>query len=298
VEIACDESGYEGEKLVGGVTEVFAHASVRLSEEQAVACVEELRRRIQSPATEYKANHVLRSKHRPVLLWLLGATGPLRGNAQVQLVDKAFFLVSRLTELVGGEDASGLYAAGRSTGGPAWTAFLAAANDLLRVRDLPGVVETFYRSVDELPLDRELTGPLRSPYAELARARLLEEERVVPPLDPLLPAIARAVEYWSDGGPVVIAHDRQTTLSPERIAWLRLDERLAELELVGSFSNPRIQVADFLAGVARKIASDQLRGEDDAELTALIQPYLDPLSVWSDAASWTRLIAVRPTPRT
>jgi hypothetical protein len=298
VEIACDESGYEGEKLVGGVTEVFAHASVRLSEEQAVACVEELRRRIQSPATEYKANHVLRSKHRPVLLWLLGATGPLRGNAQVQLVDKAFFLVSRLTELVGGEDASGLYAAGRSTGGPTWAAFLAAANDLLRVRDLPGVVETFYRSVDELRLDRKLTSPLRSPYAELARARLLEEERVVPPLDPLLPAIARAVEYWSDGGPVVIAHDRQTTLSPERIAWLRRDERLAGLELVGSFSNPRVQVADFLAGVARKIASDQLRGDDDAELTALIRPYLDPMSVWSDAASWTRLIAAPPTPQT
>ena len=166
--------------------------------------------------------------------------------------------------------------------------FLAAANDLLRVKDSPDVVETFYRSVEELPAARKLQ-TLRSPYAELARARLFEEERVVPPLDPLLPAIARAVEYWSNGEPVVIAHDRQTTLSPERIAWLRLDERLAGLELVGSFSNSRVQVADFLAGVARKIASDQLKGEDDAELTALIRPYLDPLAVWADAGSWARL---------
>jgi hypothetical protein len=48
-------------------------------------------------------------------------------------------------------------------------------------------------------------------------------------------------------------------------------------------------VADFLAGVARKIASDQLRGNDDPELTALLRPYVDPLSVWGDAASWARL---------
>jgi len=30
VQIACDESGYEGEKLIGGMTDVFAHASVRV----------------------------------------------------------------------------------------------------------------------------------------------------------------------------------------------------------------------------------------------------------------------------
>jgi hypothetical protein len=30
VEIACDESGYEGEKLIGTTTDVFAHASVRM----------------------------------------------------------------------------------------------------------------------------------------------------------------------------------------------------------------------------------------------------------------------------
>ena len=30
IEIACDESGYEGEKLIGSTTAVFAHGSVRL----------------------------------------------------------------------------------------------------------------------------------------------------------------------------------------------------------------------------------------------------------------------------
>ena len=30
LEITCDESGYEGEKLIGTTTDVFAHAGVRL----------------------------------------------------------------------------------------------------------------------------------------------------------------------------------------------------------------------------------------------------------------------------
>src|SRR5690242_9076845 len=60
VEIACDESGSEGEHLVGGNTDVFAHASVNLSIDTSAACVQEIRARIGSPALEYKANHLLR----------------------------------------------------------------------------------------------------------------------------------------------------------------------------------------------------------------------------------------------
>jgi hypothetical protein len=296
VEIACDESGYEGEKLIGGVTDVFAHAAVLLDEETAARCIKELRERIRSPATEYKANHVLRSKHRPVLLWLLGPSGPLLGQAQVHLVDKAYFLVSRLTAVLtkGSTEADNLYAAGRSTSGPEWDAFLATANNLLRAKDLPDAttpVESFFQALDALRLDG--LEPLRAsrPYADQLRAGLLADPRVIPPLDPLMPAIVRAIEHF--GGPerpVAIAHDRQTTLSPDRIGQLKqLTGNLAELELVDSFSHPRVQVADFLAGVARKIASDQLKGTDDAELTALLRPYVDPLSTWSDASSWHRL---------
>jgi hypothetical protein len=297
VEIACDESGYEGEKLIGGVTDVFAHAAVLLDENTAARCIKELRERIRSPATEYKANHVLRSKHRPVLIWLLGSSGPLFGQAQVQLVDKAYFLISRLVGLLTTADSSlaaDLYAAGRSTGGPGWNAFLATANNLLRAKDLPEAttpVESFYQALDALPLDGLDALKDSRPYADELRAGLFDDPRQIPPLDPLMPAIVRAIEYW--GGTdrtVAIAHDRQTTLSPDRIGRLRqLTGNLAELELVDSFSHPRVQVADFLAGVARKIASDQLKGTDDAELTTLLRPYVDPLSTWSEPSSWRRL---------
>lgn len=60
VEVACDESGSEGENLSGGETDVFAHASVRLDGEAAEHCIEETRERIRSPALEYKSNHLLR----------------------------------------------------------------------------------------------------------------------------------------------------------------------------------------------------------------------------------------------
>jgi hypothetical protein len=43
VEVACDESGYEGEKLIRTTTDVFAHASVRLDIESATNGVQEIR---------------------------------------------------------------------------------------------------------------------------------------------------------------------------------------------------------------------------------------------------------------
>lgn len=288
VEIACDESGYEGEKLAGGVTDVFAHASVVLDVATAAECIAELRRRIRSPATVYKANHLQRSKHRAVLLWLLGADGPALGNVQVLLVDKTYLLVSKITELLGdGQSPDLLYAAGRSTGGVAWEDFLAAGNDLLRVKEYPDAVPRFFDALDKLDLaDAAAFKPSR-PYAEQVRAGLFHQ--VIPPLDPLLPAIARAVERQTDG-PVVVLHDRQTTLSPERIAELQLGQRLARLEQVEYDLDPRIQVADILGGVVRKVASDLLKGVDDAEVTALVRPYVDPASVWGDRSSWRLLV--------
>ena len=55
-EIACDESGADGENLLAGHTDVFPHGSVRLPANVAAECFRELRRRIRSPTEEYKAN--------------------------------------------------------------------------------------------------------------------------------------------------------------------------------------------------------------------------------------------------
>ena len=64
LEIACDESGSEGEKVVGGTTRMFAHASVDIDAARAADCIVELRGRTRSPAEEYKASVVLRTQNR------------------------------------------------------------------------------------------------------------------------------------------------------------------------------------------------------------------------------------------
>ena len=286
VEIACDESGSEGENLLGGETDVFAHAGVRLDVASAAECVREIRERIRSPATEYKANHLLRAKHRPVLVWLLGPSGPLRGNAHVVLIDKTYFVVSRMVETLLGTDgpAMTLHREGPHTfGRAAWLEFLQAFVDLMRVsnRRAGGPPSDFSAALDRLcqadpPSGvREILESLRhnGPLAERGPPP-------IPVLDPLLPALIHTVDHWSSGGPVSVVHDEQPSLTAERITRLTeiLGASLHGLRFVDSRTDPRVQVADFLAGTARRIASDDLAGRGDPELTALVRPH---------AATWS-----------
>ncbi|WP_240529563.1 hypothetical protein [Streptomyces mangrovisoli] len=331
VEVGCDESGSDGENLLGGNTDVFAHASVRLTTEDAAACVQEARDRIRSPAEEYKANHLLREKHRAVLEWLLSPAGPLHGRAHVHLTDKAFLVVERTVGLLLGDDPSAaahpapaaapipgaalvLFRDGpRALGPQRWRGFLEAANRLLRVR-VNGVpapageaadrTDAFFRLVGEARalaragtgLAEVLTriGSARERW-EATRVRLLAAPVPMPVLNPLFPAILRTAAHWGAGGRAVsLVHDRQNMLTPDRIAWIEESARregiaLAGFRLVHSRLDARVQVADFLAGIARSIASDALAGRGDPARTTLLRPYVGGSSLWADAPSWSRL---------
>ncbi|GGX19796.1 hypothetical protein [Streptomyces lomondensis] len=308
LEIACDESGSDGENLTGGNTDVFAHASVSLSVAEAAAAVREIRDRIRSPAEEYKANHLLREKHRAVLEWLLAPDGPIHGQARVHLMEKTFFVVDRAVGLLLDDPAAAvaLFRAGPPTfGEEGWRTFLEAANRLLRVRGDGEPVNAFYGTVDALRRAHpgtDAAGILERlaatrPRAVSYRAGFLDGPPLIPVLNPLLPAIVRTAALWSgDGRPVRLVHDRQNMLTPDRIAWLEEAARragvgLAGLRLVVAREDARVQVADFLAGIARKIASDELNGRSDPALTALLRPYVDPASVWGDARSRALLAA-------
>jgi len=305
IEVACDESGSDGENLTSGNTDVFAHASVQLPIESAAEYVQEIRNRIRSPAEEYKANHLLREKHRAVLEWLLGESGPIHGHAHVHLTDKAFFVVDRVLDLLLDDTAPALllFREGRRTfASGQWEDFLRASNHLLRVRinaDTGTPVDSFFRRVDDLrqasrraDVDEilALLGQTRS-RADSYRARMLDTPAVIPVLNPLLPAIVRTAAYWGAGGrPVRLVHDRQNMLTPERIAWIQETARLTGhgltgVRLVHSRLDARVQLADFLAGIARKIASDELNERGDPRLTALLRPYVDTASVWGDERS-------------
>lgn len=309
-EIACDESGSDGENLTGGNTDVFAHASVLLSADAAAGHVQEIRNRIRSPAEEYKANHLLREKHRAVLEWLLSASGPLYGHAHVHLVEKSFFVVDRVADLLLGDPGAAvpLFRHGRRTFTEAeWRQFLEAANQLLWVRHedpSDGPVGHFFRTLEELR-QRYPGTAVAETLSRLAqeRSRALAYRAgiqdgpfvLTPVLNPLLPSILHTAAHWSAGGrPVRLAHDRQNMLTPERIAWIEgaarvRGIRLAGLRLVVSRFDARVQLADFLAGIARRIASDELNGRGDPALTALLRPYTGAAAVWGDERSWARL---------
>ncbi|MEU2385221.1 hypothetical protein ABZ606_11235 [Streptomyces sp. NPDC012461] len=306
LEVACDESGSDGENLTGGNTDVFAHAGVHVPVAAAALALDEVRDRIRSPAEEYKANHLLREKHRRVLEWLLAPGGPIHGRAGVHLTEKAYFVVDRVTGLLLGDPraAAALYRTGRrDLGDEGWLAFLAAANRLLRARDdgdplAPAV--HFRTTLDALRAARPGT-PAAGLLDRLAEQRdRAEAYRAglsgganghIPVLEPLLPAIVSTAAHWSAGGRAVrLVHDRQNILTPERIAWVeesarRAGIRLSGLELVVARSDARVQLADFLAGTARRIASEELNGRGDPALTALLRPYVVATSVWGDARS-------------
>jgi hypothetical protein len=334
LDVACDESGADGENLTSGNTDVFAHASVHLTMESAEGHIQEIRDRIRSPAEEYKANHLLRQKHRAVLEWLLGPSGPLHGHAHVHLTDKVFFVVGRVVDLLAGAEdahpATGtpgrdgrtmamavtLYREGRPAfGRDRWQTFLESANNLMRTKnrwEVTAPVDSFFDPIEALrPTDPgggvgdilELFRQAR-PRADSFRERILDNQEAGPALDPFLPAVTHTIAHWGAAGrPVSIVHDEQYLLTEERISWL-MDafnspcpsrepavprSRLTGVRLVDSRWDARVQLADFLAGVARKIASDELNGRGDAVLTRLLRPYVDPFSIWGDDRSWSLL---------
>ncbi|HEY1176791.1 MAG TPA: hypothetical protein VGF17_11580, partial [Phytomonospora sp.] len=175
-------------------------------------------------------------------------------------------------------------------GAARWAAFLDAANNVLRAKERVEAVppvDAFCHMLDLLRPEGALAGlgDVRD-RAEAFRVRLAEDPGAVPALDLLIPAIVRAAEVWAEGPahPVSVLHDRQNALAPERVVQLKeMSPDLAELRLAPSNTDARIQLADIMAGTARRILEHRLHGHGDDALTALFAPYADPASMWVDA---------------
>lgn len=320
--VACDESGFSGTNLLDPSSEVITHASVHLDTRTAAEYVALIRSRFRYSATEYKSTQLL--KQRPALEWLLRT---LPGRAHVHLTDKSFFVVTRMVDYLIGDPS---YAAGTSLAlelrpmalelhrqGPVvfgevrWHGLLSTFVALMRTKRHRVVyqpaVERFFRELDSLQSDQLDLSRLRAarPQLEGVLAKLLDERSSVPPpLEPLLPALLETTRYWSAGGrSVAIVHDEQSALTRHRVACIGavLAEAtegpppLADFVQVDSKLEPRVQLADLLAGAARSIATSELHGAGSPGPAALLRPYLSPNSLWSDESSWARLSGVLRT---
>jgi hypothetical protein len=316
VEIACDESGFSGTNLLHPATPVITHASVDLCVGEAAELIAALRSGFRCSLNEFKSGQFLRGPEAGEALdWLLAA---LSGRAHVHLVDKEYFLVTRIVDLFLAEPS---YAAGtrltqdhrpaaltlyraRRSGGRDWGVFLTAFVELVRIkrRHQPDrrVVERFFQARDALardglgaPAEAVLDG-LSPTRVWAVLTRLTNDDRSIPPpLEPMLPALAETVLFWSGGQrQVLVIHDEQSALTAGRLR--RLQQVLAEaaglsasgadeagapaavsplagLVTVDSRDDPRVQVADLLAGVARRLPAT---GDDGP-----LQPFLSPTSL-------------------
>ncbi len=322
LEVACDESGFSGTNLLDPSSEVITHASVHLDARTAAEYVALIRSRFRYSATEYKSTQLLRQ--RPALEWLLRT---LPGRAHVHLIDKSFFVVTRIVDYLIGDPS---YAAGTSlapelrplardlhTNGPVvfgqvrWANLLTTFVALMRSkrhRATSGpAIDRFFRELDYLRSDQLDLSSLRNarPQLEDVIIKLLDDRSSVPPpLEPLLPALLETTRYWAAGGrSIAIVHDEQSALTKHRVASigaLLADTTTGPPPLVGftqvdSRTDPRVQVADLLAGAARHISTAELHAAGTPALTTLLRPYLSPTSLWNDDPSWTRLYGVLRT---
>jgi hypothetical protein len=250
------------------------------------------------------------------LAWFLAA---LSGRAHVYVVDKEYFLVTRIVDLflVEPSYAAGtrltqdhrpaaltLYRAGQA-GGLSWSVFLTAFVELVRTkkwhRPDRSAMDRFFQARDALAgagpgAEAERVLDALSPtrvWAVLTRLAH-DDQAIPPPLEPLLPALAETVLFWSGGRrQVLVIHDEQSALTASRLRRLQqaltdgadssagagraagtAPDRvspLAGLVMVDSRDDLRVQVADLLAGVARRSPNI---GADGA-----LRPFLSPTSL-------------------
>ena len=242
------------------------------------------------------------------------------GRAVVHLTDTRLFLLARLGDVLLGEDrVSGLDLPGSeatATGDGAasaperrrrvrasrWQRFLVAAGNVLRTnsRWIPAtVVEDFEHAMPVAWCRRHRLRPrasLRLLSSSAGRARSgppLRWKRI--PASAAARATAtgadpgRTCGWGADHPKLRVVHDEQSALTRvasrrdratawlasrpvTRSTWIRVDSR----------EDPRVQLADLVAGIARRAAVGLLSGRPDAELLDLVRPVVDPLSVWAD----------------
>lgn len=317
VEVACDESGFSGSNMLDAATPLFTHASVDLSVDEAADLIGALRTGFRWSLREFKSGPFLRGPNAAEALeWLLAA---LTGRAHVYVIDKEYFLVTRIVDLFLVEPsyaagtrlthadrpaALALYRAGR-TGGRDWSVFLAAFVDLVRTKrrhePVADLIDRFFLARDAVAgarlgaeADRVLDGLSRTRVRAVLSRLAHDDQSIPPPLEPMLPALAETVLFWSRGQrQVLVIHDEQSALTASRLRRLQqvlIDgvtspaegagevrsaptglSPLAGLVTVDSRDDPRVQVADLLAGVARR-SSDL--GDD-----TMLRPFLAPTSL-------------------
>lgn len=309
---------------------VFCHGSTDLDLRAAEMVMSDLRRALRSQAAEVKADQLLNSRAAPIRAALFGSGGPLDGHAQMYLVDKQYFVVAKVIDLLVEElaHANGvdLYGSGRAramahtlyTKGPRafttleWDGLLRQFNSVMRSTHRRGVktsVDEFFETIENLryrsrrrQVDEIIEVLARTrPFADEFQAQIASRENLRT-MDPLLAALPETIRIWfaRRREPLSVLHDNQAVLDKETVDkavyFLRnpLPEfrrfhgpvHLEELVQIDSKLDPRVQVADLIAGIGRLVGTAAL---DDTALPIDPRNLIARSSLWADDRSWLTL---------
>lgn len=245
LEVACDESGNDGENLFAGNATVFVDASVDVALDTAQYLMEQIYGATRSQAPELKSATLLLPRHRDVLLALLNHDDTAE-HVDVHLSEKRYFLVSKLVDLVieehmhelgeniyrdgrAGHWAWTLYNDAPAQLGDAWDQMLNAFNRLTRVRagvDKSGDLARFRQQL-EIARTRA-TGLVKNllrlivagdrHLEDLARDSVCPDPDRLLDLHPVFAALGQAARTWHEksGRNIVLIHDNAPGLTPRR----------------------------------------------------------------------------------
>ena len=246
-----------------------------------------MRRLAPSQASEFKSDQLLRPGGRNALAWLLSADGALVEHACAYAVDKDYFIVGKVVDLLVEEvtHAAGVdtYKNGqarsfaltlhrqgrRALGTSDWSALLTGFNSLMRARQRKGAkttVDEFFAIVDRVRLRskrRDVDDVLdllwrARTHADDFQERLADVPDQLPSLDPLIASIPQTARSWQDktGRPVRLVHDRQAVLTPVRVAML-----------IHALAHPFAEFA-WIVPPVHVTAIDQVDSKDDPRVQA------------------------------
>ena len=223
---------------------MFTHASVHIDPGDAVALIEEVRRRTGAGTQELKASRLNRSWALPVTAWLCAPDGPLQGRAVVHLTDTRLFGLARLAQVLKADSAPEGWWSPREEP-ESWAQalrlhavldelptrwereVLVSARNLLWIRrrrrygePVETWVDVVRSAADRLPDDesRRFLAAWASPQAVQRAHDHLAAPPASPLSEPLLPALRWTVRHWSALGDVFVVHDEQSVLTPARVA--------------------------------------------------------------------------------
>jgi len=291
--VAADESGWDGEQLYRRADRYLSIGSVAIDDETAAPIVRQLRHdaRLSEPA-ELKFAQFKSQNRLDVLAALLGPDGPLAGRTRVYLVDKHYFVASKIIDLLLEEEAHArginlyegdvarraawtLFTSGpRALGAEGFDRIIATMVGFASARNRDGSVVSVDALFEEFRLafararrrdvSQILAALLRTrKHAENYLRTLGQQAALLPAMEPLIAALPLIANLWSDEiGALSMLTDEHKVLTDERLDIIArraaLDVQPAGPGMGVRRRPPERAVRAVLRGVSRDHPSIQL----------------------------------------